>query len=378
MFLNRFLVTVIVVLLTAGAAGSQAAEPSEVFRQSRRFIVSVTTENSSGTASQGSGVIIAKNEIITNCHVIDKAERIFVDFNDGNRHPAQMLGNVKALDLCALSVETNDRGPAEIVPIAAIKIGQKVFAIGSPMALDQTLSDGLISGLRRSDTYIAIQTTAAISPGSSGGGLFDSSGRLLGITTFTIKNSQNLNFAIPAQYIQTIGISRQQAQARAPQVARPFTFKGMPFGSSVAKFVEEFPGAVCNQEESALDSSVYVRCRGGPIEYLGRFGGYDATFVRDKLSYVGFTWGTLDEDPRLVAQQLEARAERYLGAPTKSLWTTLTPGQEGIVTTWNLGEGQSMTIGFCTLFPPFCIMNSAKASLSDANFSSGKSPKKDF
>jgi len=85
-----------------------------------------------------------------------------------------------------------------------------VYAIGAPQGLELTLSEGLISGLRKLEEDLprhkvrnVIQTTAAISPGSSGGGLFDARGQLVGITTFLLTAGQSLNFAIPTYYIST-------------------------------------------------------------------------------------------------------------------------------------------------------------------------------
>jgi len=76
------------------------------------------------------------------------------------------------------------------------KVGERVFTLGSPLQLEGTLSEGVVSGLRTEDGTALVQTTAAISPGSSGGGLFDSGAKLIGITTFTLRNGQALNFAI--------------------------------------------------------------------------------------------------------------------------------------------------------------------------------------
>jgi tetratricopeptide (TPR) repeat protein len=82
-----------------------------------------------------------------------------------------------------------------------VSVGERVYAIGSPGGLEVTLSEGLVSGLRDFENVSVIQTSAAISHGSSGGGLFDSEGRLVGITTFFLKGGQNLNFALPGEWI---------------------------------------------------------------------------------------------------------------------------------------------------------------------------------
>ena len=78
-------------------------------------------------------------------------------------------------------------------------MGEQVYTVGAPSGLERTLANGIISGLRSEGTHHYIQTTAPISPGSSGGGLFDENGNLIGITTLFIKESQALNFAIAAE-----------------------------------------------------------------------------------------------------------------------------------------------------------------------------------
>ena len=90
-------------------------------------------------------------------------------------------------------------------PIAAVRsskdlsIGERVYTIGNPSGLSKTLGEGLVSGLRERDGIRYVQTTAQISRGSSGGALVDSKGALVGITTFLLKDAQNLNFAIAAE-----------------------------------------------------------------------------------------------------------------------------------------------------------------------------------
>ena len=86
--------------------------------------------------------------------------------------------------------------PIGIRRYKSLKVGERVFSVGSPRGLENTLGEGLISGLGTSNNVELIQTTAPISSGYSGGGLFDENGNLVGITTFRIKNSESLNFAI--------------------------------------------------------------------------------------------------------------------------------------------------------------------------------------
>jgi len=83
-------------------------------------------------------------------------------------------------------------------PYSHLSVGEPVYTIGSPSGLENTLGEGIVSGLRNKKGMKYIQTSAPISPGSSGGGLFDIYGNLVGITTFLLEDAQNLNFALSA------------------------------------------------------------------------------------------------------------------------------------------------------------------------------------
>jgi len=100
-------------------------------------------------------------------------------------------------DTCVLVAETDQFSPVQhIRSFDSLQIGEPVITIGSPGGFSNTLSNGIISQLRLLDGQKLVQTTAAISGGSSGGGLFDAKGNLIGITTFKIRDAESLNFAI--------------------------------------------------------------------------------------------------------------------------------------------------------------------------------------
>ena len=103
-------------------------------------------------------------------------------------------------DRCIVETEKLELVPIKGVrPFADLKIGEAVFTVGAPSGLERTLGQGIISGLRQRKSQRLVQTSAPISPGSSGGGLFDSAGNLVGVTTFLLKEAQALNFAIAAE-----------------------------------------------------------------------------------------------------------------------------------------------------------------------------------
>jgi hypothetical protein len=182
-----------------------AMSPSTIFKrltQSVYVVVASSDETfeDSDEATQGSAVAISPGHLLTNCHVVRDLASVYV-IKGELVMPAHVSNAHLSSDRCLLELDDREglvpvRGVREFSTLA---VGEKVFAIGSPRGLENTLSEGLISGLREDHDIRFIQTSASISPGSSGGGLFDESGNLLGITTFLLQESQNLNFAISAE-----------------------------------------------------------------------------------------------------------------------------------------------------------------------------------
>jgi len=146
--------------------------------------------------SRGSAVAVSPSELITNCHLIENPKQITIR-RMGWSLPARLKASDREGDRCILEVGNNlptyvRRGRS----YTAVKIGEDVAAIGNPKGLKTSLSRGIVGQKRSRDGLRLIQTDAAISSGSSGGVLFDRSGYLVGITTFTIAEGQSLNFAI--------------------------------------------------------------------------------------------------------------------------------------------------------------------------------------
>jgi serine protease Do len=153
---------------------------------------------SRGTASYGSAVAISPNEAITNCHVVSEGRLVTLS-NGAATFQAEVSAADRRSDRCYLKVMNGTLEPVPgIRDFDSLAVGETVFTIGSPRGLDRTLGQGLLSGLRKMDGIEYVQITAPVSEGSSGGGLFDDRGNLVGITTFTVRESQNLNFAIAA------------------------------------------------------------------------------------------------------------------------------------------------------------------------------------
>jgi serine protease Do len=149
--------------------------------------------------AQGSAVAVTKKQLLTNCHVIEGRPLVWVkQANKLTR--ANVIAGDSPTDRCILSVEQVSLDPVKgFRKYEDLMVGEEVYTIGSPSGLESTLGQGIISGLRQLDSQRLIQTTAPISPGSSGGGLFDQSGNVIGITTFMVGQGQSLNFAIATE-----------------------------------------------------------------------------------------------------------------------------------------------------------------------------------
>jgi S1-C subfamily serine protease len=213
------------ILLTLGGLGllygahgpAGAVDANELFRQVAPSVVVVRKIQDGRAVAEGSGVVIAKDRVVTCAHVIEAHDSIVVT-RLGQQWPATVESYDRNRDLAELSV-AGLGSPAVRASSAAPKVGQRVYAVGAPMGLELTLSEGLISGLRPvpSEQRPIIQTSAAISPGSSGGGLFDARGRLVGIASAQLIEGQSLNFALPVTWIDDLR-SHRYAQAPLPFV----------------------------------------------------------------------------------------------------------------------------------------------------------------
>ncbi len=194
--------------------------------------------------SLGSGVIVDadKGYILTNHHVIDKAQEITVTLRDRRRFQARVVGTDPATDVALIQIDAEDLVALEPADSDRLRVGDFVVAIGNPFGLGQTVTSGIVSALGRSGLGIEgyedfIQTDASINPGNSGGALVDLDGRLVGINTAIVAPSGGnvgIGFAIPVnmaldimdQLIEYGEVRRGQlgvyAQDLTPELAQAF------------------------------------------------------------------------------------------------------------------------------------------------------------
>jgi len=178
----------------------------EIIKKVQASTVLILTYDEAGKVkAQGSGFFISKNgDIITNRHVLEEASKAEIKVGEGKVYAITgIVAEDKEHDLIRASVDI----PPEIVsPIelncSVPEVGERVIVIGSPLGLDQTVSDGIVSAVREIPQFgKIIQITAPLSPGSSGSPVVNMKGEVIGIATFQILEGQNLNFSIPSERI---------------------------------------------------------------------------------------------------------------------------------------------------------------------------------
>src|SRR5512147_3177107 len=197
--------------------------------------------------SLGSGVIVSEDGyIVTNNHVIEKAQEIKVLLSNKRDYQAKLIGADPKTDIAVIKIDAKGLTALPWGDSTKLQVGEIVFAIGNPFGLNQTLTRGVISAVGRANVGIAdyedfIQTDAAINPGNSGGALINVRGELIGINTAIFSTSggyQGVGFAIPSNMVKSImdslvskgkvirGWLGVSIQSITPELAKQFNLKG--------------------------------------------------------------------------------------------------------------------------------------------------------
>jgi S1-C subfamily serine protease len=181
----------------------------------------------------GSGFIIDKSGLVlTNAHVVDKADRVTVRLKDGRTFEGKVQGVDEVTDLAVVKV--NAGGDLPVAPLGSstnVQVGDWAIAVGNPLGLDNTVTLGIVSTLRRTSRDVGIgnkrlefiQTDAAINPGNSGGPLLNAQGEVIGINTAIRGDAMGIGFAIPIDRAKSIATQLQ----RGEKVVHPFIGIGM-------------------------------------------------------------------------------------------------------------------------------------------------------
>lgn len=178
--------------------------PQKLLRSSVTIMVADNTHEIIGL---GSGVFIEPSIIATNQHVIEKGNSFRIKLNEDEiEYTVKVVAIDEKNDVALLKTEKDFPDYAVQMQTEMPVVGTHILVAGSPEGLEGTISEGIISSIRRTSDKDLLQISAPISPGSSGGPIVNDNGELIGISvaTFNTKRAQNLNFGVPAKYIQRL------------------------------------------------------------------------------------------------------------------------------------------------------------------------------
>lgn len=330
--------------------------------------------NERTTRSAGSGVIInaGKGYVLTNHHVVDKADKIMVTLTDRRTAEAELIGSDPGIDIALLKIDLNNLTDVPLANSDQTKVGDFVIAIGNPFGIGQTVTSGIVSALDRS-TYARdkyqnfIQTDAAINQGNSGGALINSKGELIGINAAIISRSGGSNgigFAVPTNMVTNVmdqliayGEVRRGRIGVSIQNITPELMAAMGLssrdGALVSQVVEDSPA----EKAGIQEGDVIVEFNGkkildsddirNAVGYVERGRRADISYIRDgKKITTKITVEKAPDEEVVYADDQEESAvepssyEAFDGASFSNIPANLDPtgGDEGVIIT-NIKRG---------------------------------------
>jgi hypothetical protein len=248
-------------------SAAHAGTPQQIAAEAFRGTVLLVMEDSNGqTVSLGSGFFVDQGTIATNFHVIEDASSGY----------AKLIGEEKKYDIEGITALDQEHDLA-LLKVSAnghllslgdskmLQVGEPVYAVGNPRGLEGTFSQGIVSSIRSIGDDTILQITAPISPGSSGGPVLDSNANVIGVSVATFTGGQNLNFAIPSNYVKAL--------LGTKGAVRPLSTK--PQSGSTRSFVDNLGGT---SNEGVVGSHFLWKFARGIVPY-----GYYSFSLRNNL-----------------------------------------------------------------------------------------------
>ena len=215
------------VLVLVGGSSASAQTAQEIAKKAFGSTVLLVMEDANGQPlSLGSGFFVHDGEIASNLHVVEGAAKGYAKLvGEKTKYGIEGITAVDPeRDLVVLKISG---GRSQALPLGnsdAVQVGESVYAVGNPQGLEGTFSQGIVSSIREVGGDKLLQITAPISPGSSGGPVLSGQGQVIGVSVATFRGGQNLNFAIPANYLKSllakVGAARPLAQAKPSKSQR--------------------------------------------------------------------------------------------------------------------------------------------------------------
>ncbi len=202
----KILITFVILYNFAGI--SHAQNPQQIAKKALESTVLLVMEDANGQPlSLGSGFFVRTNQVATNLHVIKGASRGYIKLI--GKKTKYNISGVTAVDTTRdlVILKVSSVLGSKTIPLGdsdAVQVGSPVYAVGNPRGLEGTFSQGIISSIRKIGTDKILQITAPISPGSSGGPVLNENGHVIGVSVATYRSGQNLNFAIPSNYLEKL------------------------------------------------------------------------------------------------------------------------------------------------------------------------------
>ena len=299
-FLEQNPASVINVAATSSSYTQEEAQNINVYSLCNEAVVNINTQVTAydwflqpyvQDGGSGSGSIIDKRGyILTNVHVIEGATKIYVSLFDGTQYEAEVVGTDLDSDLAVIKFTPPDGMELKTIAFGdstALKVGQRVIAIGNPFGLERTMTTGIVSGLGRpiqnSNNRIIrdmVQTDAAINPGNSGGPLLDTNGKMIGINTMiqsSSGSSAGVGFAVPSQ--------------TAVRVVADLIKYGKVHRGTIDATVIQLSRRIAQYAGLDIANGVLISevARGGNAEAAGLQGGTEAAYYgsRRDIIYIG-------------------------------------------------------------------------------------------
>jgi putative serine protease PepD len=240
---------------------SAPAQPVEIAQASPLSLEDIVSRSLPAVVSlqagrtNGSGFFVSDDTLLTNEHVVSAQATVTIRLHNGTQVAGYVAARHPSVDLAVVKAPRGFVAPARLGfgRSADVRVGQEVFAIGSPLGIEGTVTRGIISAVRSLDGVALLQTDAALNPGNSGGPLLDRRGYVVGITTLKFAQAEQLGFAVGADQILSILEGRAAAASPTQGLARALRATGDPLKTDTERV----------QEQAA-------RVFGAPLERAGR------------------------------------------------------------------------------------------------------------
>ena len=196
-----------ILIVTAHSASADTQTPQQIAKKVFPSVVLLIMEDANGQPmSLGSGFFVQEGVIASNLHVVKGATRGYAKIvgQGAKLNVEGIVGIDQERDLVLLKTLAPRIPYISLGNSDIVEVGEPIYAVGNPQGLEGTFSQGIVSSIRQADSDKLLQITSSISPGSSGGPVLNSKGEVVGVAVATFQGGQNLNFAIPSNYLKTL------------------------------------------------------------------------------------------------------------------------------------------------------------------------------